>query len=225
MKSIKPAFASLIALVLATLVFSQTPVPVLQEPRHHLKLANEFVRVIDAAVPVGDATLFHTHSIDNVPVCISGGETKIEVLGNPVAYTTISTGAVSFAQATYSHRISNVGYTPMRFIDAEILRSSGRPATTPRLDAIHGGDVLIDNDRVRAVRIALEPGETTGSHHHFLPWLTVVVTGRRMAIESNGKTQTEEVEPGDFRWQTIETAHAIRNSGRTRLELVIIEWR
>ena len=70
------SFAFVVALPL------QSAVPVLNEPRHHVKFENKYVRVIDASVPIGDATLFHTHSIDNVPIAISGGKLKTQLAGH-----------------------------------------------------------------------------------------------------------------------------------------------
>lgn len=43
----------------------QTGVPVTEEPRHRVVFTNGYVRVIDASLPVGDVTLFHTHDLDN----------------------------------------------------------------------------------------------------------------------------------------------------------------
>jgi hypothetical protein len=49
--------------LLAVVIFSltglswlsiQSPIPVLNEPRHHLKFENEYVRVFDVVVPPGD---------------------------------------------------------------------------------------------------------------------------------------------------------------------------
>ncbi|HYN27348.1 MAG TPA: hypothetical protein VES94_03540, partial [Burkholderiales bacterium] len=39
-------------------------VPANEEPRHVVKLENEWVRIIDVEIPEGEQTLYHTHSLD-----------------------------------------------------------------------------------------------------------------------------------------------------------------
>ncbi|HKS41181.1 MAG TPA: hypothetical protein VJX74_11275 [Blastocatellia bacterium] len=64
----------------------QTAVMVLNEPRHHVKFENEYVRVIDASMPLGDTTLFHTHPLDNV--------TCIEVAAEQAVSTSVFLGGL-----------------------------------------------------------------------------------------------------------------------------------
>lgn len=216
-------------LLLCAVVLSlplQTPVMVLKEPRHHVKFENKYVRVIDASVPVGDATLFHTHPLDNVPVAVSGGKLKTELSGQEGTFSTLATGAVSFAKATYTHRITNVGDTHVRFIDAEVLAQVGNSSDTPPLDKITGTSLVLDNERVRVYRLVLEPGEATEPHDHKLHRLSVVVTKGKAAVESGyRKTQIVQMEPGDFRWHVPEKNHSIKNVGARRIEIVDIEWK
>src|SRR5215216_3210310 len=142
--------SNLLSFVILLLLPLQTPVPVLKEPRHHLKFENQYVRVIDAILPPGEATLFHTHSIDNVPVAISGGKLKVEVMGQAgESYSTVETGSVSFAKAAYSHRITNVGESTARFIDAEILSSPAGESDTGPMGKVTGYELVLDNERVR----------------------------------------------------------------------------
>ena len=37
-------------------------VPVTQEPRHHVRLENEYLRIIEAIIEPGDQSLFHRHA-------------------------------------------------------------------------------------------------------------------------------------------------------------------
>ncbi|MGA9768144.1 MAG: hypothetical protein WBV94_03835 [Blastocatellia bacterium] len=216
-------------LLVCTVVLSlplQTSVMVLKEPRHHVKFENKYVRVIDASVPRGDATLFHTHPLDNVPVAISGGKLKTELMGQEGTYSTVATGTVSFAKASYTHRITNVGDTDVRFIDAEVLASPDNASDVAPLDKMTGNTLVIDNERVRVYRLILEPGEATEAHDHKLPRLSVVVAPGKAAIESASRNpQIEELKPGDFRWNDRETNHSIKNVGATRIEIVEIEWK
>ena len=68
-------------LSLTASLMAQTIVPVEQEPSHVIVFENAVVRVIDAAVPVGRETLYHTHLRDNVPVAVASGRAATTVLG------------------------------------------------------------------------------------------------------------------------------------------------
>jgi mannose-6-phosphate isomerase-like protein (cupin superfamily) len=215
----------LLAPVLLLVAGFQSAVPVGEEPRHHVKFQNEYVRVIDASVPVGDATLFHTHLLDNIPVVISGGKLRTEPKGGVTRDSSVVTGGISFAAGSYTHRITNIGDTPLRFIDAEILSSPGSPANVTSLERIPGHTLEMENQRVRIYRILLDPGQSTGKHTHQLSGLSVAVSGGKVAIEQGGETEIAEFKPGDFRWHSGSRIHSLRNVGKTRFEAFDIEWK
>jgi quercetin dioxygenase-like cupin family protein len=219
--------SNLLSSVILLLLPLQTPVPVLKEPRHHLKFENKYVRVIDAVLPPGDATLFHTHSIDNIPVAISGGKLKVEVKGQRGAsYSTVDTGSVSFAKATYSHRITNVGESTVRFIDAEILSSPVGESGIGLPEKVTGYELVLDNESVRVYRVVLEPGQTTGPGRRGLSGLRVAVSVGRLAVETRGeKARMEETRAGDFQWVTGKREYTIKNVGSERYEAIEIEWK
>ncbi|HJZ63963.1 MAG TPA: hypothetical protein VKD70_06575 [Candidatus Acidoferrum sp.] len=101
------------------------PVPVEQEPHHHVVFQNQYVRVLDVLFPPGDPSLFHTHSNDNVSVAIGGDLTKSQVMGGewsePVK---VVPGQVAFHKAKgqpYMHRVGSAGTQAFHVIDAEIF--------------------------------------------------------------------------------------------------------
>jgi quercetin dioxygenase-like cupin family protein len=217
------AFLCLALLLVQT---AQTAVPVGNEPRHHVVFQNDYVRVIDAVVPAGDVTLFHTHSIDNVPVAISGGRMKTEVLGGKVTESDVKTGGVWFAPASYTHRISNIGQTTLRFIDAEILKSPRSNTATPSLRKYPGHRLELENEQVRIYRLNLGPGEETGRHTHALPGLRVEVTGGKVAIRSRGDSKSIiNMKAGAFEWSGENQTHSLANAGESAYEAIEIEWK
>lgn len=227
MNGMKLLAAHLLLFAFVASLPQQSSVPVLKEPRHQVKFENRYVRVIDASVAVGDATLFHTHDIDNIPVAISGGKLQTEVVGQPgIISSTVETGAVSYAKGGYTHRITNVGDTHVRFIDAEILASPGKATNVPPLENVTGKTLVIDNERARVYRLILDPGQATGPHTHKLSVLSVAVTKGKVAIESaKQKSQITEFQAGDFRWHTGEMSHSLKNIGANRFEMIDIEWK
>src|SRR5215831_20496360 len=60
---------------------SLAQVPVREEPRHHIVLQNEYVRLLDVRIPPGDTTLFHIHEIPSVFVMLSATKTATQVKG------------------------------------------------------------------------------------------------------------------------------------------------
>jgi quercetin dioxygenase-like cupin family protein len=221
--------------LLAVVIFSltglswlsiQSPVPVLNEPRHHLKFENEYVRVFDVVVPPGDTTLFHIHSNDYAYVGIGPATLKAEVLGSGAIQDLIlKDGEARFTKGPITHRVTNIASSPFRNITIEILKSPGAVgASTP--DTSPGHSVVLENDRIRIERLILEPGQYTNVHTHNLSALSVFLTNARVEITSPaGKPETIDYKPGDFRWRAAPVTHSIKNIGSTRFEAIGVDWK
>jgi beta-alanine degradation protein BauB len=100
------------------------PVPVEREPHHHLVFANQYVRVMEVIVPVGEMTLFHKHSLDNVAVLLSDTTLKNQAPGEDWTERPVTQGSVGFRAGTktpYTHRIMNTGTTTFHVLDVQIL--------------------------------------------------------------------------------------------------------
>jgi quercetin dioxygenase-like cupin family protein len=100
------------------------PVPVEQEPHHHLVFANQYVRVLEVIVKPGETTLFHKHSLDNVAVILTGTALRNQVPGQEWTERPTKDGSVGFAAGTakpYVHRISNAGSAVFHVLDIQIL--------------------------------------------------------------------------------------------------------
>ncbi len=101
------------------------PVPVDKEPHHHFVFQNQYVRVLDVRFPAGEASLFHTHSNDNVGIPISGDKTQSQPYdGEWSEVQDIKPGAAGFRKArgqAYTHRVRSAGKLPFHVIDVEIF--------------------------------------------------------------------------------------------------------
>lgn len=215
---------SITLLLFAILPSGQESVPVRNEPHHHFKFENEYVRVFDVVVPARDATLYHLHSNDYVFVNLSNVKLKAQVLGRDEVELPVTIGQTVFTKGPITHRVANPDVTPFRNITIEILKSPHMADTTE--SSASGLSVVTENDRVRIERLVLEPGESTGMHKYPLMGLTVAVTGGKMAVRSEGEPeQTSKSQPGDFKWNGAGRTCSIKNIGRSRLELVEVEWK
>jgi quercetin dioxygenase-like cupin family protein len=100
------------------------PVPVELEPHHRVVFENQYVRVLDVIVNPGETTLFHKHSLDNVPVILTDATMKRQFAGGDWGPSPAKAGSVGFTIGTdkpYVHRISNVGTTVFHVMDVQIL--------------------------------------------------------------------------------------------------------
>jgi quercetin dioxygenase-like cupin family protein len=101
------------------------PVPVEKEPHHHFVFQNQYVRVLDVLFPAGEASLFHTHSNDNIGIPISGDKTQSQPEGGEWSEVQdVKPGAAGFRKArgqVYTHRVRSAGKLPFHVIDVEIF--------------------------------------------------------------------------------------------------------
>ncbi len=199
------------------LTAGQAAVPVAEEPRHKVVFTNAYVRVIDVSLPVGDTTLFHTHDLDNVPIVITGGTMRTQVVAGSTTDTTLEIGRAWFAKAAYTHQSANIGATPLRFIDAEIRsRWNGSPPGSVR-PPIPGETTIVENDVVRVARVSLAAHDALAAHVHVGPLLHVDVSG--------GTVQGVPRAAGGFSWLDAGRGHRVQTTGDRPFEAVIVEWK
>ena len=207
----------------------QAAVPVEEEPRHPTVFQNKYVRIYDCLIPPGDVSLFHTHSFDNFATLVSGGKVRIEILGEAPTERVVPTGNTGFARGTnapYTHRVENIGTTPLRWIVAELHASPTTPDTPAALDAVPGHKLVVENDRVKVYRVSIDPKQVTGIRSRTLPWLRVSITQSTISVQGPGKSpETIETKVGDYRWHEGATTDSIENIGSTRYEATEIEWK
>ncbi len=207
----------------------QTAIPVEQEPRHRIVFQNKNVRIIDFLIPPGDQTLFHTHSFDNIIIVISGGQLRSERPGESARESPTVTGSANFNKATnapFTHRLENIGTTPIRMIGCEVLSSSLSPGVPAVLKTVPGHQLVLENDRVTVYRVSIDPKQSTGIRSRTLPWLRVSITQAAISVQGPGKSpETIETKPGDYRWHDGPTTDSIKNVGTTKYEAVEIEWK
>ena len=200
-------------------------VPVQNEPMHRLKLENEYVRVFDVLVPPEAQTLFHVHAHDYIFVTLGAARVRSELTDGSSTDLDLKDGEVRFTRAPLTHRAINLAQTPFRNITVEILKSAGSPPEPP-LPSMTGHSVVIENDRIRIDRQTLEPGESTGLHTHTLMSLGICVSPARIEYsEPGGKSETADLEAGQFNWHSGTRTHSLKNVGKSRFEAIEIEWK
>ena len=200
------------------------------EPRHRLKLENEYVRVLDIEIPPGDQTLFHTHDLDYAYLMVNNALLRNEVMGQPgSAELKITAGLVGYYRANagaYTHRFTNIGSEPFRAIGIELLRPGPSPDVTAPLPDSSGYVAVLDNERVRAYRLVLEPGQSTSMVAVPGPGVRVAATAGRVLQQPAGAEPVElELVPGRFEFRARPVTRSLKNVGDARVEIYEFELR
>ena len=214
--------AALIVPLVASATMAQTPVPVEQEPHHHVVWKNGYVEVIRAVVPAGESTLFHTHSRDRVAVDLTSTMLSFQKLneaeGKPEPSIPGDISSHADFDAPYTHRLHNVGEKTYEVLDVEFLK---RPEHPPEISA---ATVAGENPSARVYKWNLAPGGATAVHVHEHPYLLLAVTTSRLkSIAPDGTSAIEVVEAGDFRWVNAKGLHTLANAGSSDGQIVEIE--
>jgi mannose-6-phosphate isomerase-like protein (cupin superfamily) len=219
----KLIFSSLLCGFLTLFGSEQAPVPVAKEPNHHLKLENSSIRVYDVVVPPGGATLMHVHGKDYFFANFGDATLKNQAAGQPEQDLNLKDGEARYTPATVTHRIRNIGKTPFHNLTVELLQPPSANAgrlTQPG----ENQTVVVENERIRAIRALLQPGESTGIHSHPQHTLMIMVDSGSVRIDVPGqKPQEKRVKPGEFAWQETPPTHSLANSGKTPVRIIEVE--
>ena len=83
---------------------------------------------------------------------------------------------------------------------------------------------VLDNERVRAWRLVLEPGQTAPAITQSAPGVRVVIDGGELVESVPGAPDRAKApRAGEFYWQEAGATRTVRNIGTTRIELVELE--
>ncbi len=213
------------AIVLLSLVATQetsAPVPVEQEPNHHLLLKNENVLVLRVTLQPGDRSLYHVHSVDDVAVWIGNTSATQQLLNlpesSPVEQKPGNISLRTLHETPFTHRVHNVGPGLFDVLDVELLQRPERPSPAV------AGPVAGENPSARVYKWTLAPGGVTPLHTHERPYLIVAVTGFPLKMTApDGQSNTHEVKPGDFHWVSTKITHSLANAGNEQGQIVEIE--
>ena len=104
------------------------PVSVEDEPHHHWKFENQYVRVLEEVLAPAESTLVHTHSHDGIGVYLSSGSLQAQELGKQwgppkrVRQGQISPPWGGSVKLPLTHRVKNAGTTELHLIFIELLQ-------------------------------------------------------------------------------------------------------
>ena len=209
--------------VFATYCWAQeTVVPVTNAGFHQFTFQDENMSLENVTLPAGYSTGYHSHEQDLVFVITGGAKIKNQVLGKDPVELEFKLGEVRFAPYTKTpgtHQITNIEpQNPMRLLAVGIVYPTpGRYTVSTRPTKY---EVALDNDRVRAWRLKLNPGESAPAMRQTAPGARIVVTGGMIAEKRMGKPIL--LQNHDF-MSVVAEERGIENIGNSPVELVEIE--
>ncbi|MBB5687748.1 hypothetical protein [Sphingobium boeckii] len=193
--------------------------------------SNEFITLLKVQMPPGRGSDFHHHRQDQISVYMADypAEAEGQEPGEPVHRIRPNgkgpyMGDVSFSNFTKKQLINrgqNGGATTMKVLQA-VFKSPSPYGFNPQ--PREGYTQVLDNDRVRAWRLILAPGQSAPAISQTAPGMRIVVKGGDIAEISEGKRDRGMfLDPGDFFWQDAGPKRVVRNIGTTTVELVEFE--
>jgi hypothetical protein len=205
---------------------SPPPIPVEEAPYHVPAFRNELVTVLNVFIPPKRSSGYHRHSLDSVGVLVSDTQRTGQVLGAEATVTPPrGRGTASFtgyAREPLVHEVVITGDVPFHNIVVELMYDApGRFTAGTRGD---GYTVILDNERVRVWRLALEPGQAAALITQTAPGVRVIIDGGEIVESAPDKPDRAKApRSGEFFWQEAGSTRAVRNTGSTRVELIEIE--
>ena len=218
-----------LALVQPAAAQVETPaVPVDKAPFHVPVFRNEYVALVNVQIPPGRMAGYHTHSLDQISILVGDADTVGQVQGEePTPARRNPRGNVGFTEYSkkaLTHKVSNVGPTPFHNVVITLVYPQpGRFTPGSRTDGT-GYTQILDNARVRAWRLVLEPGQAVAAITQSAPGIRVVIDGGEIAENVPGEAERGMApKTGEFFWQEPGVTRAVRNTGTSRIQLVEFE--
>lgn len=202
--------------------------PVEHATFHQLMFANEDIAVLNNRYPPGGDSEYHTHYRDLFYVIVQPSESSAQRMGEaPVAVPAPPAGTAGYSPigaGPRTHRVINSDHGPFQIIVVEIRRAHPLGNAISSREAAPQYVRIVDNARVRAWRLVLEPGQSVPAISQGGNGVRVVVRGGLLTTMTPGLAdQTLALAAGDFALQGSGLTRALRNSGTEAIELVEME--
>ena len=222
-------FACALALAMPAAA-ENTVVPVEKAPYHRPVFHNDQVMLLSVYLPPGaphGPEVYHTHSLDQLSVLVeaatmANGALGAPAMGEPRQGRRGNVGYTAFSKKPQTHRGANVGSTPFHNIVVGLLKaqpSGFTPSTRPE-----GYQQVVDSDRVRAWRLALQPGQSAPAITQGAPGMRIVVDGGEISESVPGEAERGwGLRTGEFFWQDAGTTRTVKNIGTTAINIVEFE--
>ena len=206
----------------------ESAAPVEHASFHQLVFADEDVAILNNLYPPNGDSGFHTHYRDLFAVIIQPSQSSGQGLGKPLTAAPMPATGASLYSAVgaepRTHRVVNGDKSTFQIIVVELRRAKPSGQAVSSRDAAPQYVQILDNARMRAWRLILEPGQSVPAISQGGKGARVVVRGGVLTTISPGlPDQVLALRPGDFAAQPAGATRALRNDGTEAIELVEME--
>ncbi len=102
-------------------------------------------------------------------------------------------------------------------VSATLLRAQDMVKVAPK-----NCKVLLDNDRVRVIRVVLKPGEMLAMHSRPANVVYSLAAAKAKYTFADGKTEERELKAGQTNWSEA-ISHSTENTGATESRALVFE--
>jgi quercetin dioxygenase-like cupin family protein len=203
-------------------------VPVEHASFHQLVFADADIAILNNLYPPKGDSGFHTHYRDLFAVIIQPSQSSGQGVGKPLTpapmYPAGATAYSAVGAEPRTHRVVNGDKDTFQIIVVELRRAKPSGDAIPSRDAAPQYVQILDNARMRAWRLILEPGQSAPAISQAGKGVRVVVRGGLLTTITSGlQDQHLALRPGDFAVQPAGTTRALKNHGTETIELVEME--
>jgi hypothetical protein len=239
MKSILLAGILLVTFSLQAQAPASSPVPIKEEPHHHLLFENEYVRAWEFVLPGHEATLLHVHDLPYIGVALGPGDFVNAVVGKPEAHATPTDGQVSYSKGGFAHIVRTDADTPFKNFTIELLKPQGAPrnrcvkviadgaldcpqaGTTPLGAAttfvFETDEVTMQSGEVSSI-MQIAGADTKPAH------LLAVMDQSELSVATPGKPATV-VHAGEAIWLPAGTAATLLNQSKSNARFFVLTFK
>lgn len=198
-------------------------VDIADEPRHHLIIANEYIRAFAVEIPPHDRTLCHRHPHDYLLYVAGGAEIISAARDEEPKRLSYSESECELSQAGLIHIVENLSARPFRNVVVELQ---------PRSSALHRGALpkvisgnaqtrqLLNEDAGAVVTITITPGAEL---EIFGPAVLAAPHGRAVMVKEIDDYDTALDDFRKLMWICAPRKVWIRNSGNAPARLIVFQ--
>jgi len=204
-------------------------VPIEEEPRHHLVIANQYVRAFAVEIAPRDRTLCHHHTHDYLLYVAGDAEIVSAARGEDPKRLSYRDGASELSAAGLTHVVENLKDEPFRNLVVELLPASGtlRRGVEPRWDTeashVAGFEArvapLFADPRAAIFKLDIELGAFVDISG---PAVVAMPHHNKLTPEFLGNIEVVRNATCDFAWIPQQRQGALRARGWEHSELAIV---
>lgn len=207
---------------------AEDAVPVEHASFHQLVFADDDVAILNNRYPLSGDSGFHAHDRDLFAVIVQPSENSGQTPGKPLTpMPTAQAGTASYSPVVGGrrvHRVVNYDKGPFHIVVVELRRAKPLGTAISSRDAVPQYVQIVDNPRMRAWRLILEPGQSAAAISQSGKGVRIVVRGGLLTTHRAGiADQVLALRPADFSVQLPGSTRALTNSGTETIELVEME--